>query len=418
MTHRPAFLLIIICAFLLATPTGVARAGLEYATFVGGSAHDYDALIDLDSQGNVVLLGHSWSEDFPTTPGAFDETHGVLVDIVIAKLTPDLSTLLAATYLGGDMCTTNYYTGATGLAVGLDDAVSVAGWTECDGYPVTPDAALGTFQDGTDGILTQLSPDLETLLYSTFVAVEGYPWEEDACTAMALTSDGHYLVAGYTFGNWYWIIKYAPDLINSPDSASGYWLGPVNGLAVDLADDSFFAVGSTEDPAFETTPGAWDTSHNGGRDAFVLAFDPTVTLQAATFLGGAGNDSGIRAGVDASGIPVVAGYTLSDPFPTTGGAYDTSANGGYDAYAAWFSADLSSLEASTLLGGSGNDYVMDIGLTGHDTLALAGYSTSTDFPVTAGAHDETSVTRDGVIAELPVTLDRLLYATYLGGDVG
>jgi YVTN family beta-propeller protein len=51
--------------------------GLDYSTFVGGSATDVGQGLALDSANNVYLTGFSFSEDFPTTASAYDPTCGV-----------------------------------------------------------------------------------------------------------------------------------------------------------------------------------------------------------------------------------------------------------------------------------------------------------------------------------------------------
>jgi hypothetical protein len=51
-----------------------AGSVLEYATFLGGSLDDKAYGITVDSSGNAFFTGETWSHDFPTTPGAFDQT--------------------------------------------------------------------------------------------------------------------------------------------------------------------------------------------------------------------------------------------------------------------------------------------------------------------------------------------------------
>ena len=63
-------------------------------------------------------------------------------------------------------------------------------------------------------------------------------------------------------------------------------------------------------------------------DAFVTKLDAAgAALVYSTYLGGSG-DEGQGIAVDASGSAYVTGYTRSSDFPTTAGAFDTSANGG------------------------------------------------------------------------------------------
>ena len=60
-------------------------------------------------------------------------------------------------------------------------------------------------------------------------------------------------------------------------------------------------------------------------------------LAYATFLGGSGDDYGYGIAVDGAGSAYVTGYTRSSDFPTTPGAFDTSYNGGYAATPSWSS---------------------------------------------------------------------------------
>ena len=66
---------------------------------------------------------------------------------------------------------------------------------------------------------------------------------------------------------------------------------------------------------------------------------------------------GTGVAVDASGSAYVTGFTDSSDFPTTAGAFDTSANGGLrDAFVTKLDAAGAALAYSTYLGGSGDDY--------------------------------------------------------------
>jgi len=101
-----------------------------------------------------------------------------------------------------------------------------------------------------------------------------------------------------------------------------------------------YVTGETDSSDFPTTPGAFDTSFNGIRDAFVTKLNATGSaLEYSTFVGGSSAERGSGIAVDGSGAAYVMGETLSSDFPTTPGAFDTSYNGGADAFVAKLDAD-------------------------------------------------------------------------------
>ncbi|HKC69618.1 MAG TPA: hypothetical protein VKG26_15380, partial [Bacteroidia bacterium] len=72
------------------------------STFVGGSGAEIGGAIALDNNSNVYITIHTQGNNFPVTPGAFDQTfNGGGYDAGAIKLNSTLSTLIYATYLGG-----------------------------------------------------------------------------------------------------------------------------------------------------------------------------------------------------------------------------------------------------------------------------------------------------------------------------
>jgi autotransporter-associated beta strand protein len=99
--------------------------------------------------------------------------------------------------------------------------------------------------------------------------------------------------------------------------------------------------------------GGFDTSHSGGDDGFVAKLTPTGQHLWSTYLGGSSNDAVGGIAVDATGNYLVTGYTQSSGWVS--GGFDTSHNGGVDALVAKLTPTGQHLW-STYLGGSSNDY--------------------------------------------------------------
>ena len=319
------------------------------STYLGGTVDDEASSIALDSIGNVYVTGKSNSTDYPTTVEAYDQIHNGFYDIVISKFTSDLSTLLASTYLGG----TNWegessigIKGASSIALDSIGNVYVTGESSSTDYPTTP----GTYDQSNNGnsdlVLSKLTSDLSTLLASTYLGGTGY----DHAPCITLDSTGNVHVTG-----------------NS---------------------------GSKDYP---TTLGAYDQTKNS-----IYSFDIVIskltsdlsTLLASTYLGGSTRNLGSSITLDSSDNVYVMGhsystYISSADYPITPGAYDQTYNGRDDIVISKLTSDLSTLLASTYLGGTGFESASSIALDSIGNVYVTGYSESTDYPTTAGAYDQT-----------------------------
>ncbi|HEY8791413.1 MAG TPA: SBBP repeat-containing protein [Gaiellaceae bacterium] len=199
-------------------------------------------------------------------------------------------------------------------------------------------------------------------------------------------------------------------------------------LAVGEDGSAYVAVGANNlDCGVPRTAGTFDTCagqparpFNGrGFDVLVAKFDPSGSkLVWATWLGGLTDDVPWGIAVDPGGNVYVAGFTRSNLFPTTPGAFDRK-YAKSEAFVAKLDPNGSRLLYSTFLGGADDDVIHGLALDQAGNVYVAGFTASTDFPTTAGAL--TSSRRDKHYADAFVTkLDssgsRLLYSTLLGGN--
>ena len=122
------------------------------------------------------------------------------------------------------------------------------------------------------------------------------------------------------------------------------------GIAVD-ATGSAYVTGYTTSSNFPATPGSFQPSpqYPGNDTPFVAKLDPSGSkLLYATYLG---NGLGYGIAVDGSGNAYVTGYAYCCSFPTTAGAYKTTANQN-SAFVTKVNPTGSGLVYSTLVGGN------------------------------------------------------------------
>ncbi len=344
------------------TRVSTSGTSLVYSTFLGGTHEDGADAVAVDAQGAATVLGATSSADFPTTSGAFDTSHNGVIDAFVARLSPTGATLVYSTFLGG---TASDWSSA--VAIDAQGAATVVGRTYSADLPTTAGAFDTTFDGPTEAYVSRISAAGSSLVYSTFLGGTGH----EHALALALDAQGAATVAGLT--------------------------------------------ASTD---FPSTPGAFDTSFNGGQDAFVTRLSPTgSSLVYSTFLGGPGLEYALALALGADGAATVAGRTDLASFPVTPGAFDTSYNGGNDAFVARLSPTGSTLVYSTFLGGAGQDYVSALVLDAQGAAIVVGPTESINFPTTLGAFDTSfNGAADAFVTRLSPTGSSLLYSTFLGGS--
>lgn len=442
-----------------------AAGGLVYKTFLGGSDRERIHGLAVNTAGEPVVVGESYSLDFPTTPGAYDTTHGIgadsraSADAFVTRLNAAGDQLIFSTYLG-----TNEIDWAYAVAVAPNGAVVVAGETTSDNFPTTQGAYDRTrscctpFGQGSfsikDAFVARLSASGSALEYSTYLGGHG----DEIPKSIVVDAAGFVTLTGLTFsspsasaprfpttpgalapnpvsgsttadaflarlkldGNGSADLKYST-FIGGNDTDEGYAvaLDPTNPNDVLVGGVTYSTVSTAK---FQTTAGTLRPTSDSV-DGFVMKFRFPAAgggqLIWSTLFGGFLYEEVSDLAVDAAGAVVITGQTNSFDLPTTQGAYDRTVaiSSGllfFDAYVARLSPDGARLLYGTYLGGSFNDEHTRLALTGPDAAAVSGWTKSPDFPASPTAFDPVlnndgvggvSVPFDGFLARLTLLPD-------------
>jgi hypothetical protein len=323
---------------------------LVYCTYLGGNGADGLEAVTVDSSGATTVAGYSSSPDFPVTPNAYDTTQSLLSDAVLAKLRPDGSGLLFSTYLGG-----NHVEVIFGIDTAPNGDVVVGGYTASSDFPTTP-GAYDTQQAGPydTGFIARLDSTASTLLSSTLLegssADHVYAVGVDASdriyvTGFAGSADFPVTPGAYktTFqGGEIFVSCLSPDLGRMLHATFlGSAVASVYETVFDLTVDPsgvVTIVGDAPHGDFPTTLGSlFPTKVTGSVDGFVTRLRPDLSgLLYSTFLHGISADIFDTAQA-VSALPdggvLVGGFTVSQDFPTTAGAYQSGPSGDWDGFA-------------------------------------------------------------------------------------
>jgi hypothetical protein len=333
-------------AFLLKlNPAGTA---LVYSTYLGGSGTDAAYGIAVGGSGNVYVTGTTGSTDFPVTPGAYQTTNSNTNDAFVAQVNAAGSSLVYATYLGGD-----YVAHGSGIAVDSSGNAYVTGWTGSSNL-ATAGAYQTVYAGGNDAFVAKLNAAGSALVYATYLGGSG----DDRGLGIAVDGSGNAYVTGYTdstnfpvFNAFQSVSGGSGDAFVTVFNASGSallystYLGGngadnagADGGAIALdAVGNIYVTGFTQSTNFPTLNAFQPSYGGGGGDAFVAKINPTLSgtasLVYSSYLGGSrGNEEGYGIAVDSSGNAYVAGQTSSNDFPTTRNAFQTRFGGTSDAF--------------------------------------------------------------------------------------
>ena len=197
---------------------------LSYSTYLGGSQQERVNAVVVHAQGDVFVVGETFSSDFPTTTGESGRSSGG--DVFVARLSAAGDVLRYVTYLGGQ-------SSDLGTAVRTDVAgnLYVSGATFSWDFPTT-DGFQPAHNGQSDGFVAKLDENGQ-LVYSTLLGGT----QEDYANGIAVDVAGRVYIAGHTQSADFPVVSgLQPSLGGNPALTSadgGYtWTGMKTGLNV------------------------------------------------------------------------------------------------------------------------------------------------------------------------------------------
>lgn len=366
--------------------------------------------------GELYIAG----DEFRTGISGSCETSTVKCHVTIIRLDSSLTSILSSITFGGSGSDE-----LESIALLPNGSVVVAGTTKSIDFPVTSgvfDASCGEdglCDDRSDGFIAVLDPALLSVERATYVGGSG----NDELTELVVGQNGDIFVAGESsslsllalspnayqtnltrFGLGGFIGKFDSQLANM--SAATFWHNgfDVNYQIYDIAmvNNDVVITGSAR-AGIPTLPDAFQPNyHTPGcqncflpSDAYIAILDSSLTkVLRATYFGAEQSQIGLALSSDASGNIFVAGSTDTDSSIPLLGAFDGELSGTRDIFVAGFSNALSSLLASSYLGGdkigsfADTEVVSNLITAPDGNIVVFGSTTSPSFPITENALDK------------------------------
>src|SRR6266513_2842997 len=177
-------------------PTG---SGLVYSTYLGGEFESAGAGIAVDADGNAYVTGSTTSDNFPTTPGAFQGDKSGTGEAFVTKFNPSGSALVYSTYLSGTEPRWDVpLTTGSGIAVDAGGNAYITGYTDSKTFPTTTDALQPVSPSPAgqkSAFVTTLNPTGSALVYSSYLGGSS----DDFASGIAVDGSGNAYVTGVAF---------------------------------------------------------------------------------------------------------------------------------------------------------------------------------------------------------------------------
>lgn len=403
---------------------------VTWGSYFGGAQAELFYSICADAAGNTYVAGYTSSNADIATAGAFKTSHSGGQDAILVKFSA-AGQRIWATYYGGS--SNDYFRSVVCDAAGN---IYAAGQTNSNTGIHSSGAHDTSYNGGGNDVFLVKFDSAGNRKWGTYYGGTG----NETIGYMACDKNCNVYIAGATAsasgiasaGTVHKASYNGPGtngFLTRFDSSGaqqwGTYYGNGNTAFVALscdADGNVYAGGTTNSATDIHTAKAHDTALGQANinDGFVVKFNAAGARQWGTYFGGKGTDDVKSITTPKDGYIYIAGTTRSDSSVATAGSFkDTIANLlNTDAYIAKLSTDSGKVRWSTYYGGSFNDNINSIAISGKDKIFVTGNTINTTGIATTGSIKDTySGSGDDAFLVIFDTAGYRHYGTYYGGNL-
>lgn len=358
---------------------------LVFATYCGSITDNFGMTATFGHDGTAYSAGTVYGNAYPTPDNqAYDVNSNftvpnvggsVTTDAFISKYSPDGTTMLWTTFIGGGDDTQGTET-AHSLICDKQDNLYIYGVTSSTDFPIQGGLQSthqgGQFlqvafngsnfgSQGTDIFIAKISSDGHNLMASTYMGGS----ENDGVNYSEFGRSGNYAGVQY----------YDSLTTNYGDQFRGE-------IMLDSLGNCLVAS-CTRSSNFPTV-NAFQNANAGMQDGVIFKLNSSLnSLIFSSYFGGSNNDACYSVKIDSTYNIVFAGGTSSNNLPQTAGSYQASYGGGKsDGFVGKLTPSGNTLTRVTYLGMTDYDQTFFVEIDRNDKVFVLGQSRGGNFPVT------------------------------------
>lgn len=407
---------------------------LHYASYLGGEGKEEAwpaPSIFYNDDGSFYMAGLTKSVDFLDEIATINRFVEGQYNLFVFHFRTDSTGILAAAIPGP----VNSFRGVV-LTRDGDGNVITGGFTSSPNYELIGTGYKSSFSGGTDAILIKLNSSLTEIIKQSYFGGSG----NDELYGLSIKGNSLYLCGTSTSSDlpvhqsafqktFMGAVTNEPDLFiacfdnNFNTLQACTYLGGTQMEAgyLCMESESVLISGFTNSSNYPVTENAYDKTFNGFFDVVITRLSLDLSqIEASTYIGGPGGDFGYYCTIDKNSNIYFTGHGAQG-FPISQYAYDRSYNGGPEGYddviVGQLDYDLTTLNASTYIGGSQFENGFKVLVDPEENILICGYTYSSNYPVIRNGWDQTfGGGSDVFITTLKPDLSDLTFSSFIGGN--